>query len=330
MTYLLYRYVPWNLHEPQKGEFDFGQGDNDLSLLLDIQRFIRMAQEEDLFVILRPGPYICAEWEFGGLPSQQPDKALMPELERVKIAAINFNSSFEYLPLNNGNGQSYGIVAYRKKFQASATTATLKIVGHVRDIAMVLINGEQLTKAPTDYESLKQFGFWPARNAELTITDLEPGLYYQLDILVENMGRINFGMPPVFRQLKGLWEAPVLLDEHEVSDWNVFSLQLKSTWRQIRMPDCPAMFRARFTLSSPPNDTFLDMRAWHKGCIYVNGFPLGRYFSLGPQLTNFVPAPLLREGENEIIVFEHYNAATEIKFTDEPNLGKVRKPIKNV
>ncbi|KAF4514071.1 UNVERIFIED_CONTAM: hypothetical protein B566_EDAN018927, partial [Ephemera danica] len=36
---------------------------------MDIQRFIRMAQEEDLFVILRPGPYICAEWDFGGLPS---------------------------------------------------------------------------------------------------------------------------------------------------------------------------------------------------------------------------------------------------------------------
>lgn len=47
---------------------DFGDGDNDMSMFLNITKFIRMAQEEDLLVILRPGPYICAEWEFGGFP----------------------------------------------------------------------------------------------------------------------------------------------------------------------------------------------------------------------------------------------------------------------
>lgn len=59
-------YVPWNLHEPRKGEFDFGNGSNDFSIFLDVQRFLRTAQEEDLLVIIRPGPYICAEWEYGG------------------------------------------------------------------------------------------------------------------------------------------------------------------------------------------------------------------------------------------------------------------------
>ncbi|CAG9762617.1 unnamed protein product [Ceutorhynchus assimilis] len=61
-------YVPWNVHEPEDGQFDFGQNakDNDFSLFLDIVKFLKMAQEEDLLVILRPGPYICAEWDFGG------------------------------------------------------------------------------------------------------------------------------------------------------------------------------------------------------------------------------------------------------------------------
>ena len=62
------RYVPWNLHEPEEGVFDFGDGDRDFSIFLDLPAFLTMAKEEDLFVIFRPGPYICAEWEFGGMP----------------------------------------------------------------------------------------------------------------------------------------------------------------------------------------------------------------------------------------------------------------------
>jgi beta-galactosidase len=54
-------YVFWNLHEPQKGKFDF-TGNN------DVAEFVKIAREEGLWVILRPSPYVCAEWEFGGYP----------------------------------------------------------------------------------------------------------------------------------------------------------------------------------------------------------------------------------------------------------------------
>ncbi|NQX40957.1 beta-galactosidase [Pedobacter steynii] len=54
-------YVFWNLHEPEKNKFDFS-GNN------DIAEFVRIAKEEGLWVILRPSPYVCAEWEFGGYP----------------------------------------------------------------------------------------------------------------------------------------------------------------------------------------------------------------------------------------------------------------------
>lgn len=62
-------YVPWNFHEPQEGQFKF-------SGRFNLRQFIQIAAELDLFVILRPAPYICAEWEFGGLPYwliKQPD-----------------------------------------------------------------------------------------------------------------------------------------------------------------------------------------------------------------------------------------------------------------
>ncbi|MEU6619804.1 beta-galactosidase family protein [Streptomyces litmocidini] len=55
-------YVPWNLHAPRPGEFRLDGG-------LDLPRFLGLAAAEGLYVLLRPGPYICAEWEGGGLPS---------------------------------------------------------------------------------------------------------------------------------------------------------------------------------------------------------------------------------------------------------------------
>nr|CAD7200164.1 unnamed protein product [Timema douglasi] len=62
-------YIPWNLHEPRRNVYDFGNGGNDLSPFADVVSFLKIAQEEDLLVILRPGPFINAEWENGGLPS---------------------------------------------------------------------------------------------------------------------------------------------------------------------------------------------------------------------------------------------------------------------
>lgn len=55
-------YIFWNMHEPRPGEWDFSGN-------LDIAEYCRIAQEEGLWVIVRPGPYVCAEWEFGGFPS---------------------------------------------------------------------------------------------------------------------------------------------------------------------------------------------------------------------------------------------------------------------
>lgn len=58
---MLQTYVPWNVHEPKPGKYDF-RG------LANVFEFLDLCQELDLNVLLRPGPYICAEFEFGGLP----------------------------------------------------------------------------------------------------------------------------------------------------------------------------------------------------------------------------------------------------------------------
>ena len=77
-------YIPWNLHEPEKGVFCFDG-------MADVERFIRLAQELGLYVILRPSPYICAEWELGGLPAW----LLAEEDMRFRVSCPAFQSHVE-------------------------------------------------------------------------------------------------------------------------------------------------------------------------------------------------------------------------------------------
>ena len=66
------------------------------------------------------------------------------------------------------------------------------------------------------------------------------------------------------------------------------------------------MYRGVFTLTRV-GDTFLDMRGWGKGIVFVNGINLGRYWNVGPQRTLYLPGPWLRLGRNEVVVFEQMN-----------------------
>ncbi len=63
--------MPWNLHEPSPGRFVWES-------FADLERFLQLAQKLDLLVLLRPGPYICAEWDFGGFPWWLASSAVMP------------------------------------------------------------------------------------------------------------------------------------------------------------------------------------------------------------------------------------------------------------
>ena len=95
-------YVFWNEHEPTPGTYDFS-GNN------DVAEFIREAQQEGLYVILRPGPYVCAEWEFGGYPAwllQDPNTVVRSSDPRFLVPATRWIKRLgqELAPLQIGNG----------------------------------------------------------------------------------------------------------------------------------------------------------------------------------------------------------------------------------
>jgi beta-galactosidase len=98
------------------------------------------------------------------------------------------------------------------------------------------------------------------------------------------------------------------LDHFTLMDWQVFPLPLDAdfvTGLPFAPPDQPgpAFHRARFDLAAV-GDTFLDLRGWRKGAVWVNGKNLGRFWHVGPQQTLYCPGVWLRRGENEIVVFD--------------------------
>ena len=95
-------YIFWNIHEQQEGMFDF-TGNN------DVAEFCRLAQKNGLYVIVRPGPYVCAEWEMGGLPwwlLKKKDIRLRERdpyfMERVKIFEEKVGEQLKPLTIQNG------------------------------------------------------------------------------------------------------------------------------------------------------------------------------------------------------------------------------------
>jgi len=134
-----------------------------------------------------------------------------------------------------------------------------------------------------------------------------------LDILVENMGRINYG--PALTDFKGLGPVGVLCDNYYLFGWTIYPLPLTSLsglpFQTRTTGDGPSFFKGTFSIEGTPLDTYFNMEGWTKGNVFVNGFNLGRYWHVGPQLSLYVPAPLLVNGTNEVIVFETEGAFSE-------------------
>jgi beta-galactosidase len=184
--------------------------------------------------------------------------------------------------------QSYGYVLYRHRV-AEASREVLE-VKEVRDYALVL-QGEQ------------QFGSLDRRLRQSCLdVDLKAG--EPLEILVENTGRINFDQP-MLDERKGIL-GKVTLGGKELKGWDCFTLPLTNldalTFQSSDIA-APAFHRATFTLQSV-GDTFLDLRGWGKGQVFVNGHNLGRHWRIGPMDTLFCPATFLKVGRNDVVVLE--------------------------
>ena len=150
-----------------------------------------------------------------------------------------------------------------------------------------------------------------------------------IDILVENLGRVNYGHKlnsPT--QRKGI-RGGVLINNHFHSGWTQYPLSFDSEMiSKIKFEDkieteiCTPMFYHVTVKLDSINDTFIDCSKYGKGCIFINGFNLGKYWNKGPIKYLYVPAGLLKE-ENNIIIFETENILiTKLEFSDKPIFEK--------
>lgn len=144
----------------------------------------------------------------------------------------------------------------------------------------------------------------------------------QLGILVENMGRVNYSVK-MNHQHKGIQDG-VIINGAFQSEWDMYSLPMDN----LDQVDFTKTYTAgqpsfsRFDLEiTETGDTFVELPGWGKGFVTVNGFNIGRFWELGPQKRLYIPAPVLKEGTNEIIVFESDGKVGEsIVFYDESSL----------
>ena len=149
----------------------------------------------------------------------------------------------------------------------------------------------------------------------------------QLDILVEDSGRVNFSL--VLRGERAGITKQVLWQGKPLGGWSIYPFPMTEPDQLSFSKDVcsgPCFERGHFTLTKT-GDTFLDLRALGKGAVWINGHALGRFWDIGPQDTLYVPGVWLKEGENEIVVFDlKGKPGATVSGLDHPLLdGPVRK-----
>ncbi len=203
--------------------------------------------------------------------------------------------------------QGFGSILYRTTLPELAKPALLT-VSDAHDFAQVFVDG-------------KYIGKLDRRNGEkeLMLPSCRKGAV--LDILVEAMGRINFGR--AIKDFKGITDKVTVTEDRDghafvcdLKNWQVFNIEdTLDTYTSMnfvpvsdvakdaegRLPR--GVYRGTFTVNKP-SDTFLNFETWGKGLVYVNGHPMGRIWEIGPQQTLYMPGCWLKKGENEIVVFD--------------------------
>ena len=208
-------------------------------------------------------------------------------------------------------GQDFGYILYRTTLTGPFEELPLEC-GKIHDRAIFYLNGKQVGT----YER--------SRGGDAVRIGLDFGETATLDILVENMGRVNYGIKLLDR--KGILDG-VRLGQRFHYGWEMYPMTMDDltalSYGEIETQGkVPAFLRGKLVIEGTPKDTFLRLDGFTKGFVKVNGFNIGRYYNpAGPQKTLYVPAPLLRQGENEIVVFESdgYEVPV-IEFVDKPVL----------
>lgn len=274
----------------------------------------------------------------GKLPA--PPKAPMPVITIPKFALT------EYAPLGNGMGSSvqsrdirsfedmdmgWGIADYYTALPKIPVGSMLTL-NEPHDFAQVFVDGKYIGKI----DRVKN-------EKTLMLPPVEKGT--ELCIRIEAMGRINFGR--AIKDYKGITKEVTIsaeMDGHEAS-WNLKNWTIvpipdnyetavkalsvgtetsKRTRQHAKLLTKAGYYRGHFMLRKP-GDTFLNMEAFGKGQVYVNGHAIGRFWNIGPQQTLYLPGCWLKQGRNEVIVLDVVGPKGEpTSFgQDKPELDKL-------
>lgn len=274
----------------------------------------------------------------GKLPA--PPKAPMPVITIPKFVLT------EYAPLGNGMGSSvqsrdirsfedmdmgWGIADYSTALPKIPVGSMLTL-NEPHDFAQVFVDGKYIGKI----DRVKN-------EKTLMLPPVEKGA--ELCIRIEAMGRINFGR--AIKDYKGITKEVTIsaeMDGHEAS-WNLKNWTIvpipdnyetavkalsvgtetsKRTRQHANLLTKAGYYRGHFTLRKP-GDTFLNMEAFGKGQVYVNGHAIGRFWNIGPQQTLYLPGCWLKQGRNEVIVLDVVGPKGEpTSFgQDKPELDKL-------
>lgn len=274
----------------------------------------------------------------GKLPA--PPKAPMPVITIPKFVLT------EYAPLGNGMGSSvqsrdirsfedmdmgWGIADYSTALPKIPVGSMLTL-NEPHDFAQVFVDGKYIGKI----DRVKN-------EKTLMLPPVEKGT--ELCIRIEAMGRINFGR--AIKDYKGITKEVTIsaeMDGHEAS-WNLKNWTIvpipdnyetavkalsvgtetsKRTRQHAKLLTKAGYYRGHFTLRKP-GDTFLNMEAFGKGQVYVNGHAIGRFWNIGPQQTLYLPGCWLKQGRNEVIVLDVVGPKGEpTSFgQDKPELDKL-------
>lgn len=264
--------------------------------------------------------YAPQGYQIPEVPEPKPAMAIAPFLlnefsfiEKQKPQIIKSEKPLSFEDIDQG----YGYVLYETRLPVGEGWLKVK---QLRDYGIVLLDGQRL-------------GVLDRRKELDSIYIRVPEGGATLSLFIENLGRINFGSFLTDNR-KGITEA-VYFNGNEVLNWEIFGYPFKNigdfTFSKAKEadenPQWPVLRKGEFHLKQVA-DTYLDMRDFGKGSVWVNGRHLGRYWQVGPQQTLYVPAPWLKKGKNEIVVFEMLKTwQNQLQALEQPILDQLNEEL---
>ena len=261
------------------------------------------------------------------LPSiPAPIKTLKQHLHRPLLPRF-FTSIWDHLPPAKSYsdvqsmeslGQQAGLILYQTKLDAADGSLH---IDELHDYATLHLDHRYLGAIS---RTKLRSGLFTTLNmhAHRQPVELQTTRQTDLSILVEGMGRINYGRVPVDR--KGILSAVILKGQdgtqRQLKQWEITTLPLDLSYLQSlrATPNrgrCGNFFELNVNLKDL-GDCYIDMQHWTKGFVWVNGHHLGRFWKLGPQSRLYCPASFLQSGRNQILIFDHHQIkASPIAFT---------------